>query len=238
VPQARLLGLWGRLGGDKEGAGKAAKALAANPGSDLAFLTERLRQAAAREAPYARLMADLDSDSFETREDASRRLEKDAMAAEFALNLAFAAQPSVDFRKRSEPAMEDLAAARKEEVRRLLGEVDRGDANGAARGLEALGWAAEPALRRFIARDQSEVRLSSQAQLFAEQALERLTVPDVGSVSDRPATLVRAVGVLEQAGNDEARGVLEELAKGPKGATLAREARAAVERLAKRGSKP
>jgi hypothetical protein len=50
--------------------------------------------------------------------------------------------------------------------------------------------------------------------------------------------VARAVGVLEQVGSPEARRVLAELAKGPAGTILGRQAGTALERLAKRGAKP
>ncbi len=180
VPRARRLGLWNQLAAN-ERAEQAARALATTPEAT-SFLAEQLRRAAAREAPYARLIANLDSDSFETREEASRQLGTDARNAEFALCLVLTASPPIEVRRRVESVLETLAASREKEVRQLLRE-------------------------------------------------------DVGIDSLHPAAVSRAVGVLEHIGTAEARRVLAELAKGPEGATLARQARAALDRLAKRGPK-
>jgi RNA polymerase sigma factor (sigma-70 family) len=94
--------------------------------------------------------------------------------------------------------------------------------------LEALNELAEPDLRKALAGGPS---------LDLRQRLERLLARLSGQAA--PDSLVndlRAVELLELAGGAESRRVLEELARGAPGARLAREAKAAAERLAKRSA--
>jgi WD40 repeat protein len=94
----------------------------------------------------------------------------------------------------------------------------------ATRELEQLGDAAEPALRRALAG-----RPSPEARRRMEQMLEKLASPS----GDRLRAL-RAVEVLERQATAEARQLLDKLAQGIPAAPLTREAKAALDRLAKR----
>jgi HEAT repeat protein len=96
----------------------------------------------------------------------------------------------------------------------------------AAVELQRLGLLAEPALRQAL-----EGKPSLEVRRRVEQLLGKLQ----GSVV-HPNTLraLRAVEALEHIGNPEARQVLESLAKGVSQARLTQEARASLERLAKR----
>jgi RNA polymerase sigma factor (sigma-70 family) len=95
----------------------------------------------------------------------------------------------------------------------------------AAKGLRALGEAAEPALRRALAGNPSLELRTRLGQLL--KRLER-----------SPGRLcpLRAVEVLERMGTPEARKLLQTLAEGAPGAWLSQEAHAALARLAKRSS--
>jgi RNA polymerase sigma factor (sigma-70 family) len=92
--------------------------------------------------------------------------------------------------------------------------------------LAELGEQAEPALRQALA---------GQPTLEARQRLEQLVEKLAGPVTspDRLRTL-RALEVLEHIGTSEARQVLEGLTKGMPEARLTREAKASLERLARR----
>jgi hypothetical protein len=94
--------------------------------------------------------------------------------------------------------------------------------------LKMLGSAAEPTLRQVL-----KGRPTPEVLRRVEQLLERLKAP---SESLRP---FRAVEVLEHIGSTEARQVLEALSQGAAEARLTQEAKASLERLAKRPmSKP
>jgi hypothetical protein len=91
--------------------------------------------------------------------------------------------------------------------------------------LEKLGDLAEPALRNVLKGDGSlEVRQR------VERLLQKLSSPAAGGNLVRD---VRVVELLELMGSKEARQVLENLAKGAEGARFTKEAKIALERLAK-----
>jgi hypothetical protein len=97
--------------------------------------------------------------------------------------------------------------------------------------LTGVGDLAEPALRTALA---------ANPPLEVRRRIERL----LGEIQTRlvpPETLaaLRAVEALESMGSADARGVLAELARGAPAARLTQEARASLERLARRaGSAP
>jgi hypothetical protein len=100
------------------------------------------------------------------------------------------------------------------------------DREAATKELERLNAVAEPALRRALKADPSP-----EARRRIERLLEKLA-----KLVDDPELLraLRAVEVLERAGSPEALKLLQSLAKGAPDARLTREARAALDRLAKR----
>jgi RNA polymerase sigma factor (sigma-70 family) len=114
------------------------------------------------------------------------------------------------------------------QVDRLLADLDSDQfaaRQKAAKELEALGDGAEPALRKVVAG-----KPSAEVLRRAEELLRRL---DPARSPERLRG-VRAVEVLEQVGSDAAKRLLAELAKGTPDAELTREARATLERLARR----
>jgi WD40 repeat protein len=92
--------------------------------------------------------------------------------------------------------------------------------------LEKLDDLAEPALRRAL-----EGKPSLEFRRQAEEILRRLAGP-VNDPAKRRA--LRAIEMLEYAGTPEARALLTDLAKGTPDLRLTREAKAALERLARR----
>jgi WD40 repeat protein len=100
----------------------------------------------------------------------------------------------------------------------------------AAAELERLAELAEPALRKRL-----EAGPSADVRQCVEQLLDKL-----GGFVTRPEQVraLRAVEVLEHLGSAEAKEVLRELAKGTADARLTREAKAALDRLAKRPAVP
>jgi hypothetical protein len=94
----------------------------------------------------------------------------------------------------------------------------------ASQELEKRGASAEPALRKAL-----EKHPSAEARQRLESLLKKLESPSAEQLRD-----LRALQVLEYVDTPEARQVLETLAKGAPGARLTREAKASLERLAKR----
>jgi RNA polymerase sigma factor (sigma-70 family) len=158
--------LWADLAsGDAGRSFRALGRLAAAREPGLAFLREHLRPAPRASAGrLARLVADLDNESFMVRRQAARELAELGEAAGPALRRALAAPPSAEVRRQVEQLLEKLP---------LTGSAER--------------------LRQF-----------------------------------------RALEVLEALGTPEARGLLERLGEGAPEARLTREAKAALDRLARR----
>jgi hypothetical protein len=98
----------------------------------------------------------------------------------------------------------------------------------AARMLEGFGESAEPLLRQAL-KDPTSAEVGRQL----ERLLARLKV----MTPDR-LRMVRAVEALERIASAEARQLLEDLAEGVPAARQTQEAKAAVERLARRASTP
>jgi hypothetical protein len=100
----------------------------------------------------------------------------------------------------------------------------------ASRQLEDLGSAAVPALRQALEQNPSaEVRRRLVALLARPQALV---------TSSEVLRRLRAIQVLEQIASKEARGLLAELAGGAAHAAETVEAKASLERLARRPAEP
>jgi hypothetical protein len=114
------------------------------------------------------------------------------------------------------------------EVRRLIDELDSDTfavREKATRRLEALGAAALPALREALAKEPS---------LEVRRRLEKL-LASKADASPEVRRRLRALQVLERAGSAEARQALAALARGATHTAEAQEARAALERLERRG---
>ncbi len=148
-----------------------------------------------------------------------------ATAYQAVLRLAAAPRESVPFLNEVLPP---VARADEKHIARLIAALDNDDFTAreqATAELEKLGEVALPALRKVLAGSPSaEVRRRCEVLLktAAEPALsgERLRA-------------VRAVEALEQADTPEARELLRRLAGGAEGARLTREAKVALDRLAR-----
>jgi hypothetical protein len=93
----------------------------------------------------------------------------------------------------------------------------------ATRELERLDEAARPALQRFLARSPAP-----EARRRAERLLERLD-----PLQPERLRLARSVEVLEAIANEEARQLLEDLARGAPGVDITADSRAALQRMGK-----
>jgi len=164
-PAAAELGdLWEALAGDDAGRAYQAQArLIHHPGLATVLLRERLKPAAAPDpARVARLLADLEADSFEARERAARELGEMGESIEVALRKALAGKPSPELRRQAQRLLDQLGAPVAEPARaRELRAVEL---------LETLGTAEARAVLQDLARGVPEVGLTRQAQA----ALRRL----------------------------------------------------------------
>jgi hypothetical protein len=101
----RCEALWGELAGAAPQAYAAAWELSGDPERAVPALCARLRPAVAvkgGQAKLARLIADLDADTFEARERATRELERLGSKAVPALERALAGRPSLEAHRRIE----------------------------------------------------------------------------------------------------------------------------------------
>lgn len=105
-----LAALWADLAGANAAkAYRAARTLATAPKQAVPWLQERLRPVAAPDPDQiVRLLADLDSDSFQTREKATRELAGLGESAGPALRKALAGRPSAEVRQRLQPLLAEL----------------------------------------------------------------------------------------------------------------------------------
>ncbi len=163
VGEKELSGWWADLADADAGRAYAATwKLAAGPtGRVIPFLRARLDEARAESAAVARLVADLDSDSFEAREAATRRLERLGETVAPALREALAKVGSPEVRQRLERVLARVAGkgvsawtlrnlravavlelVGTADARRLLEELAKGDASApeTREAKAALGW--------------------------------------------------------------------------------------------------
>jgi WD40 repeat protein len=105
---ARRSHLFLELVGDRGDAAVKARKLAANPVQAVAYLRERLEGVAATEKKLQTLLTRLDADDFDTREKASRELEKIAVEVETPLRLALKRDPSAEVQKRIQQALDGI----------------------------------------------------------------------------------------------------------------------------------
>jgi RNA polymerase sigma factor (sigma-70 family) len=124
------------------------------------------------------------------------------------------------------------AAADAKRIDRLLADLDSEEfavRDKAAKALEQMGDAAEPALRKLLAgRPSADVR----------RRAEELLAGFGPAGSPEQLRGARALEVLEHVGTDEAKKLLEELARGAPEARLTREAKAALDRLKRPAAQP
>src|SRR5262249_43516037 len=104
-----LAGLWDDLGGEEAArAYRAVWTLVDAPGAAVPFLEERLHAAPDAGPRLARLLADLDDDSFAVRERATRALRTLGERAGPALRRALEGHPSPEVRRRVGLLLEEI----------------------------------------------------------------------------------------------------------------------------------
>ncbi len=138
--EKELTALWERLAGDAETADAAMRELAACPTQAADLIGRSLKPVEMGRAELvARLVRDLDADSFAQRERASAALEELGEDAAEALRKALAGEPSPEQRRRAEKLLGRLQARSPapEQLREL-------------RAVQVLEWAGTPAARRVL----------------------------------------------------------------------------------------
>jgi hypothetical protein len=155
APDAKeLAALWADLAADAPAAYRAIGKLAAAPKEAAAFLGERVRPAALPQAKVlARLLTDLDNDSFDERERATAELRRLGELARPALREFLRGSPAAEARKRASEIMADLDrdVPPREQLREL-------------RAVEALEWAGATDALRQLAAGAPEARLTREAK--------------------------------------------------------------------------
>jgi Tol biopolymer transport system component len=154
-----LAARWEELtGADAAKAFQAGQVLRAVPVQALGLLRERLRPVPAADAKrLERLLADLDSDRFVTREQAAEELAKLRDTAEPALRRALKGSPSPEVRRRVEDLLAKLEQAHLE----------------SARAIEVLEHLATPEARRVL-QTLAEGAAGASLTEEAKASLERL----------------------------------------------------------------
>lgn len=148
---------------DAKKAYEAILGLTANPQLSVEYLRGQLRPAAGKGMKVERLLADLDSDDFATREKATQALIELGAVAEPALRQASEKGASLEVRRRVERILRGVVARQEtaEELRQL-------------RAVEGLEYCAKPEARKLLqalSRGADEARLTREARV----ALDRLT---------------------------------------------------------------
>jgi RNA polymerase sigma factor (sigma-70 family) len=127
--------------------------------------------------------------------------------------------------------LKPVAAVDVKRVAQLIADLDAEDfavRERATQELETLGEAAADACRKALEAASSAESRRRLERLVSKQARE------MGTLSPERLRTLRALGILERAGTAEARELLEALANGGPGSLLTREAKAALERVARR----
>jgi WD40 repeat protein len=172
LSEPRLRFLWSELARESEDAARAVRRLAEAPADTFPWVAARLRKAAEPEAKAAPLIARLDDEDFDARENASRALEEMGAAARPALELALAEKPSTEVRRRVEALLKKLPPPAQGE--------DAHDARRAVRAvgvLERVNTDEARKVLRDLAKGPDESRVAREARA-ALKRLEAAKSPD------------------------------------------------------------
>jgi WD40 repeat protein len=166
---AQLEADWKDLAGDAAAGYAALGRLASSRRCAVAFLGKQLQSSKPVDTRrIARLIADLDNDTFAVREQATKELEALADHAAPALRKALAGKPHLEVRRRLEALLErlDRGSLSAETIRQI-------------RAVEALEFIGSPEARRLLARlaaGPSETRLTQEARAAAGRLARRASV--------------------------------------------------------------
>jgi hypothetical protein len=205
---ARLEKLWADLASaDEARAVRATLGLAANPKESLPFLADRLRPVKVDAASVAKLIKQLDSDDFDTREAAGRELEYLGKFAKAVLE---------------KHLTEDTSPEAKRAIRVLIEKMP-GDEK-----------AAPPPSPKIRGRSVSIQSGNGEIQIIIDGKPLDLSAYAPRLPPPPPtgwARAVRAAAVLEHLGTPDARQLLEKLAGGEADAPPTKAAKEALERM-------
>ncbi len=157
---------WGTLAGtDAAAAYRSTWALVTSPSETVAFLRERLRRVErVKEDVIAKLVLDLDSSDFATRERASVELSTLDSLAEPALRTALSSQPSLEMRRRVQQLLEQLASPPSSTHLRTLRAVEV---------LEHIGTPGAREVLETLAGGAIEARLTKEAKASLRRLMSR-----------------------------------------------------------------
>jgi HEAT repeat protein len=170
LPAEKLEAAWVSLSGESRQAFKALLALTASPDGTVAFLGKRLKatvfdaERVKKDAEKVKkLVAALDSDNFNTRNQAAKELKKLGALAVPALKKAFAEKPSLEVVRQIKGLLADAAAkpGPSPEVLRELRAIEV---------LESIGTPAARDLLQSVAKGTKKVLTT----IAAQEALDRM----------------------------------------------------------------
>jgi hypothetical protein len=155
----QLDNLWSDLAGDADKADKAMWTLALTPGPTVPFFKKQFQAPRSPDAKVvAKLIADLDNETFAVRQQAAKALDDLAEAAEGAVRKALAGNPALEVRQR----LEQFLHKRNTEVIRKLRAIE---------ALEQIGTAEARDLLDALAKGSPNPRLLEAAKsALARQA--------------------------------------------------------------------
>src|SRR5262249_54966475 len=136
---------------------------------------------------------------------------------------------AVEFIKGRLPVVKEDEAKR---ITRLIAELDSDEfevREKATAALQALGWKAEPELRRYL-----EAKPTVEAGRRVQQLLTALRKDGKPMATPGERQMVRLLEVLEHIGTPEAKQLLVDLAERGQGTGIRREAKSSLERLGNR----
>jgi RNA polymerase sigma factor (sigma-70 family) len=212
-----LADVWADLASDDETkALKAVFALAATPKESIAFLKQNLKPVTIDPKRIARLLADLDSDQFTVREQATQELESMGSYAVPYLQGALDKKPALEVRQRVEQIVERIKSSAPSAgvIRslRAIAVLEYIGNNDARQLLEALSRGRTKALTTQEAEAALD-RLTEKPATSLERQYEALTSKDAGAVARALLALVATPKETTQFFADEVKKAEENKAK-------------------------
>lgn len=161
--------LWNDLGDtDAAKAYRAMQALFAVPEPAVSLLKQRIHPAAVDPRGIERLIADLDDDRFEVRDNADRELRKVVDDAEPALQKALAGKPSLEQRRRVQLLLQVIESGPSPGRRRELRAVEV---------LERIGSVEAQQVLHMLAEGDPQAWLTREAKAARQRLTKRLQNP-------------------------------------------------------------
>jgi hypothetical protein len=160
---------WKDLAGDAAAGYAALSRLVSSPGRAVAFLGKQLQSVKPSDAKrIERLIADLDDERFQVREQAAKELQALAEYAMPLMRKALAGKPSLEVRRRLEALLDRLdgTSPSTETVRQIR----------ALEALESIGNREAQRLLDKLAAGPPEIRLTQEAKTAADRLAKRASV--------------------------------------------------------------